>query len=327
MSRFVDRDIRCIMFESTVLTFTDLDAYHASIRGVAHVDGIVTTRGDFRAKWTGIQLERLSLQSSEETLPRVANNAIDPKIYGIVFATNLDQPSAFLKGLELAPSDLVILGVGSENYNRTSGVCHWGSVALTHEDLAAAGEVLIGRELAAPSQTHRIRPPSALLARLSYLHKAAGYLAETVPDIPASPAVGRAIEQALLDAMIACVTSGDAADTRNASRHHGMVMKRLEDFLAANLDETVYVQELCKATGVSYPTLRSCCQEQLGMSPKRYLWMRRMNLVNRALRAADPATATVTEIATSYGFWELGRFSVAYRSLFGELPSVSLRRR
>jgi len=41
---------------------------------------------------------------------------------------------------------------------------------------------------------------------------------------------------------------------------------------------------------------------------------------------ADPATATVTRLATDHGFWELGRFSVAYRALFGESPSESLRR-
>jgi AraC-like DNA-binding protein len=62
------------------------------------------------------------------------------------------------------------------------------------------------------------------------------------------------------------------------------------------------------------------------MSPIRYLWLRRMHLAHRALRAADPAASTVTEIATNHGFWELGRFSVAYRSLFGESPSASLHR-
>jgi AraC-like DNA-binding protein len=51
-----------------------------------------------------------------------------------------------------------------------------------------------------------------------------------------------------------------------------------------------------------------------------------MHLARRALLRADPAAATVTGIATDHGFWELGRFSVEYRALFGEMPSASLRR-
>jgi AraC-like DNA-binding protein len=62
------------------------------------------------------------------------------------------------------------------------------------------------------------------------------------------------------------------------------------------------------------------------MSPLRYLWLRRMHLAHRRLIMADQTKTTVTELAAELGFWELGRFSVQYRALFGEPPSATLRR-
>jgi AraC-like DNA-binding protein len=103
-------------------------------------------------------------------------------------------------------------------------------------------------------------------------------------------------------------------------------MRRFERLLEANEGRPLYVPEICSAIGVGDRTLRFYCQEQLGMSPHRYLWLRRMNLARRALALADPRTTTVTFIATDFGFGELGRFAVAYRRLFGETPSTTLHR-
>jgi AraC-like DNA-binding protein len=61
------------------------------------------------------------------------------------------------------------------------------------------------------------------------------------------------------------------------------------------------------------------------MGPIRFLTLRRMHLVHRALLRADSSKSTVTQIVTDHGFWELGRFSVAYRALFGESPSETLQ--
>jgi hypothetical protein len=45
-----------------------------------------------------------------------------------------------------------------------------------------------------------------------------------------------------------------------------------------------------------------------------------------AVRCADPANTSVAEIARTYQFLELGRFAVNYRTIFGDMPSATLRR-
>ncbi len=314
------------MADSAVLTFTDPDAYHANIRRTQVVEGVVTARGEYRSELTRTDLHRLWMQRGDENLARVLNFAPAGERVPILFATDQRQAAMYFSGLELSPDEIIIIGFGAASHHRSSAACRWGAISLTLEDLVAAGQAIIGRELTAPPFTYRIRPPPALFARLLNLHEAAGHLAKTAPDIVAQPDVARALEQQLVHAMVLCISGGEATETGSAHHRHAVIMRRLEEVLEANPDRTLYLAELCAATGASDRTLRACCQKHLGMSPTRYLWLRRMHLARRALRRADPAMTTVTEIATNCGFWELGRFSVAYRALFGESPSAALRR-
>jgi AraC-like DNA-binding protein len=185
---------------------------------------------------------------------------------------------------------------------------------------------VIGADFLEKLTTRVVRPRPELMARLLKVHQTVGDLARTAPDTLESPELLRGFEQQLSYLMVRCLAEGAGIEITAGRRRHNAIIARLEDYLAANPNRAIYLTELCAATGVSERTLRSACEEHLGMAPMRYLALRRMYLVRRALLRADASKATVTRIVTDYGFWELGRFSVTYRQLFGELPSETLRR-
>ncbi|WP_342616516.1 helix-turn-helix domain-containing protein [Rhodoferax sp. GW822-FHT02A01] len=83
------------------------------------------------------------------------------------------------------------------------------------------------------------------------------------------------------------------------------------------------VAELVAALDVSRRNLQYAFQDALGINPASYLRVERLNRVRRVLGDAQ----SVTEAATRFGFWHFGHFATEYRSLFGELPSETFRRR
>ena len=72
-----------------------------------------------------------------------------------------------------------------------------------------------------------------------------------------------------------------------------------------------------------YHGFRSCH----GIPPMTWLKYRRLARVHDELRLADPGVINVTDVATRWGFFHLGRFASDYRARFGSLPSQTLRRR
>jgi AraC-like DNA-binding protein len=163
------------------------------------------------------------------------------------------------------------------------------------------------------------------MARLRQLHAAAGDLAQRAPEIIANPDAARGLEQELIEAMVDCLACSETRESSLAQGQHAIVMRRFRRVVEENPAEPLFIPEICAAIRVSSRTLRMCCQEHLGMGPKRYLLLRRMNLVKRELCQAAPDATSVTDIATRYGFWQLGRFAVEYQSLFGEPPSEGIR--
>jgi AraC-like DNA-binding protein len=312
------------MPEIAIQTFTDPDEYQSSIRAT-DVSVLLTGSGPFRVKLSLMNLHRLWMRSGTSSQPYIMQGAWINERCVVSFLVGDDETPYHHNGLSVPPGSMLINPSGAEFYRRSTGR-RAGSMSLARDDLATAGITLIGRELMAPAATQMVQPPPQLMSRLLHLYEAAEHLTETAPDILLNPEVARAMEDALVRAMVACMAEGEAVRSDNARGRRTSVMQRLERVLEENLDRPLYVSEICAAIGVTDRTLRLHCQEVLGTSPHRYLWLRRMHLARRALAVADGAVTTVTQIATDHGFWELGRFSVAYRKLFGEAPSATLRR-
>jgi AraC-like DNA-binding protein len=127
--------------------------------------------------------------------------------------------------------------------------------------------------------------------------------------------------------LIECLSAGPVLEDAPAARRHADIMARFEDTLQAHPNRVLSLAEICVAVGTSERTLRACCGAHLGMGPSRWVRMRRLQLTYRALGSADPNEPNVSQVARRYGFTDLSRFAAAYRALFGELPSATLRRR
>jgi AraC-like DNA-binding protein len=200
-------------------------------------------------------------------------------------------------------------------------------MSLPLDKMALLGEAIIGRDLVGLDDDMTVTPSPKARAKLYRLHEAAGELAKDAPQVLANRDAARGLEQALIGAMMDCLHEGQSsAEDRAAVRRHSTIMQKFHRLIEKHLDQPLYLPELCKEVGASERTLRACCQEYIGMGPKRYLLLRRMHLVRRALRESAVADTTVTEIATRYGFWQLGRLAVEYKTLFGEAPSATLAR-
>ena len=308
---------------SRVLCFTDPLACQAAFP-YSDTEVLPTTK-DFRIEMTQVAMSRLWLQRTHLSSSTVSTATSMPGRRSIGFLTESNLSQYHHCGIEVMPGDLIVNTLEAEHRRCDSGL-DYGSMSIPTEELGTAVEATTGCELMENSEARIFHPHPQLMSRLLKLHRAVGQLAQDSPELLQLPEVLRALENEFVHVMVRCLAEAVDEKTRTRGRRHDAIIRRFEEFLEANLDRPLYLTEICAAIGVAERTLRASCEEHLGMGPIRFLTLRRMHLVHRALLSAVPSTTTVTRIATDHGFWELGRFAVAYRAAFGEPPSETLKR-
>jgi AraC-like DNA-binding protein len=154
---------------------------------------------------------------------------------------------------------------------------------------------------ALPALGRILRPSPRDRRRLLRLHREAARLAETRPQILGHPEVARAMEQEFEGALMACLTNSEARPETDAIRRASEIMVRFEEVLAARPCRKAHLSDMCRGFGVSERTMHSFCVAFLGVSPQRYMRLRRLNLVRAAIVRADGESARVAELARDAG--------------------------
>lgn len=218
--------------------------------------------------------------------------------------------------------------VGSDDlFLRNQGVGTWGSVSVLPDDLTRIAVAVAGFDLPRLRDTSRIGSLDPVaLARLRHHHAAIARTTRQTPHVFTRQAALRQFDDGMIRSFLACFPDHPPDADRAAARRHHLIMRRFGAWLAERPRDPVTLTEVCEGLGTNARTLHLCCQEFLGMSPIRYLRLRRMHMAHQALRGAIPGIDRVTDIALQHGFSELGRFAQAYRRMFGESPSATLAR-
>ncbi|ARN73189.1 helix-turn-helix domain-containing protein [Oceanicoccus sagamiensis] len=101
-------------------------------------------------------------------------------------------------------------------------------------------------------------------------------------------------------------------------------LDKARSFIAENPYEIIQVATLSKVAHTSSRTLDRVFKEYLGVSPKSYLLLKKLNAVQKEL--INNKEDSITEIANRWGFWHMGKFAADYKKTFGELPSATAKR-
>ena len=172
--------------------------------------------------------------------------------------------------------------------------------------------------LALPTQACAVRMAPATLSELRTYLMALFQSAQSNPNLLLSSAVVATVADFLLDRVTPLSAKNNLDGDICA---HWKLVQRACDLVNDGLDQSPTVSQLCLDLEVSRRTLQNGFQQVLNISPLAYLKAFRLDKARRALKRAS----SVTEAATTCGFWHFGHFSHDYQAMFGERPSDTLR--
>jgi AraC family transcriptional regulator len=248
-------------------------------------------------------------------LPHNEPTITDPYQIGVSFTSHrglVTQRGAILREEDIAPGDVFVTGrdriVWTRVREHTEALQLFPSIDLIRTTAATWGQT---------SQfdialTFRASDP--LVLAVATLFKRAQVTGHTLSDVAASALAGKLVCRMLTRYAGVPLATGKSKDVVFGDP----TLRRIADYVEASLDHTITLGDLANIAGVSPFHFSRVFRRTSGVSPYRYVTMRRME---RAKHLFLTTQISVPAVAEALGFWNLSHFRRQFRAHTGFLPS------
>lgn len=305
--------------------FHSFEEYAASL---GHRDLSVLALKRARQRWESarIDLDGVAVRWARDGGPCVFEGAIEGDVVGLMVGVDVTGKMVG-NGTAFGPGSVMVVPRAHQIRVTSLDAVEWISALIPLTRLCRT---------AAEGRALRVLPCGVIgpttVARPTFRHALIGIAKAAMAGAFDANGLGQrdASERLVAAARTLLGTSSEspAVQTRPGRRLMSRVgvIQLVERWLEDEADRRPSLHELAQAAGVSHRTLHNAFAEQLGVSPKRFLRLRLLNAVRRELTCASGDDLRVTDVVSRLGVWDWGRFSGDYWTLFGELPSETLRR-
>jgi AraC-like DNA-binding protein len=217
---------------------------------------------------------------------------------------------------------------GANEFDVVAESRDFATVGIRRSVLARTISGLIGRDFAIAVDMHRqLHVPEAHKQRLlSILWKAiAG--ASSNGSRANFGRLPRSNEVALIEAIADWTVETDQS-TLSESVNRKSEIRIVRDSIRKIMESDrslLTIADLCHMAGVGKSRLHQAFSEIYGISPGAYLYRLRLTSIRDKLLSDEAPPRSVKDVAIQHGFLSSGQFARAYRDMFGELPSQTLR--
>ena len=297
-------------------TIVDVDGLGAAITDDLATECVQLESKPFVAQHVVVTLPRMVVQFVGEDVA-VARRIRVPDGKWLFLVPLVVTESARWNARRVAMNNLFVHAPGSECFAFDPAGTRFALISVAEgSDLAVCARTVLTDGIGECTLVAHSHDARALRRELDLVRA----WASTVPGVDEIHHATAALDTAMRRAMKSQQYVYKSAD-------HKGVVRRAEDFFRRHIGERVSTARLSSAARVSERQLRNAFYGVYAISPIRYLRLWQLHQARRALRSRVDRAVSVTDVATSHGFYELGRFAVEYKALFGESPSKTLGHR